>query len=471
MMNIQNWPTITFTFSIPENTEKSVSFIANQSTRKRNLLIDWGDDIVTTSVGGSDIRHTYTASGSTRLITVTIKGYLEGLSVEGLELTTLDVSGSLSLKRLFCRNNKLTRLDVSKQLALTQLYCSRNELTTLNLSDTPALKMLYCDHNQLTTLDLSDSKNLERLFCEYNQLTLLDVSNNPALLTISSYQNPFKLISGISGYKRTIDSYELGETSGDYDFTNCTFTSDNGDLAIKTDGIVKVNASINRTRKYDSIVGNSGISSWAIQAKEVQVYFQDGTVISQKHAFYEKIAQIVREEELYEYPQLCKILTPKWGLQETRDNYAIHKTLVCDSKQRGLWQNGRGVFGLETSINNIDWTPSYTIGYYYQMTSKRFELVVAEKATFYIININNETYILRENGQRVVCVDGNLQVFNGAQIVSQEYDNSTKQTKYVIQMNSDGNQYVWCHLFEDKYIDAEDPYETRIITIKEIATE
>ena len=280
-------------------------------------------------------------------------------------------------------------------------------------------------------------------------------------------------MGGIDGFTRVIKNYQLLKLTGDYDLTGYTFNNTIGDLALETDGVVKVNAFINRQHKYSEDWINNGINSWSIKAAQVEVHFEDGEVISDKTAYYEKIARIVKEEDLYEYPQLCKIHTPTFGLQETRDNYATHKVLLCDSGNNSLWQNGRGLFGLETPVNHIDWKESKFILKNYVTTPLiKCRIVVSPNASFYITVISSRYYAY-DNRQRVICDNGVLQVTNGAAIVSETTDSTTHQTEYIVQFdifapeNAGYYGHMYC-LYEDKYSDAADPYETRVLSFEEV---
>ncbi|MBW4358981.1 T9SS type A sorting domain-containing protein [Flavobacterium taihuense] len=105
------------------------------------------------------------------------------------QITSLDLSKNTALTTLSCNYNQLTSLDVSKNLALNHLECQENQLTTLDLSKNLVLNYLHCSYNQLTTLDVSKNVDLKSLNCNNNRLTELDVSNNTALTTLSCNYN------------------------------------------------------------------------------------------------------------------------------------------------------------------------------------------------------------------------------------------------------------------------------------------
>jgi len=121
--------------------------------------------------------------------TITIRGDVTELNCSWNQLTSLDVSGSSSLRTLDCSYNQLTSLDVSGSSSLRTLDCSYSQLTSLNVSKNTALTELSCCNNQLTSLDVSKNTALTRLGCDYNQLTSLDVSKNIALEMLGCNDN------------------------------------------------------------------------------------------------------------------------------------------------------------------------------------------------------------------------------------------------------------------------------------------
>ena len=121
--------------------------------------------------------------------TITIRGDVTKLDCYYNQLTSLDVSGCISLTKLACNSNKLTSLNVSKNPALTKLYCNTNQLTSLDVSGCTALTKLNCSYNQLTSLDVSGCTALTELDCRRNSLTSLDLSGCTALTTLKCWNN------------------------------------------------------------------------------------------------------------------------------------------------------------------------------------------------------------------------------------------------------------------------------------------
>ena len=121
------------------------------------------------------------------------------------DITTLDVSKNLMLKKLDCSQSLLTTLDVSKNLALVELNFSYNKLKTIDVSKNLSLETLNCSYNRLTTIDVSKNLALKNLYSvgansegdgnlEKGLLTSIDVSKNTELNFLDISYNP-----GIAG--------------------------------------------------------------------------------------------------------------------------------------------------------------------------------------------------------------------------------------------------------------------------------
>lgn len=65
------------------------------------------------------------------------------------------------------------------------LTCDGNELTTLDLSKNKKLNYLLCKNNQITELKIGKCKELANLDCRGNKLEKIDISNNPYLVYLT----------------------------------------------------------------------------------------------------------------------------------------------------------------------------------------------------------------------------------------------------------------------------------------------
>ena len=117
------------------------------------------------------------------------------------QLTSLDVSKNVVLKRFGCGDNKLNSIDVSKNTMLEVFSCAGNILTSIDLSKNTMLKELNCRDNLISSLDVSQNSELVVLRCNENQLTSLDVSNCPKLRDLYCMQNNLRTLN-VSGCEK-----------------------------------------------------------------------------------------------------------------------------------------------------------------------------------------------------------------------------------------------------------------------------
>ena len=142
---------------------------------------------------------------------------LEILYCEDNQITTLNAGGLTKLQTLYANGNKLSQLNVTGCSALTylslypavsgsehaamtsldltgcisleELHASSFSLSTLQLSDCTKLKKIRLQRNFLTSLDVSGFTDLTELLCDDNQLTSLNVSGCTALTTLNAGSN------------------------------------------------------------------------------------------------------------------------------------------------------------------------------------------------------------------------------------------------------------------------------------------
>ena len=117
------------------------------------------------------------------------------------QLTSLDVSKNVVLKRFGCGDNKLNSIDVSKNTMLEVFSCAGNILTSIDLSKNTMLKELNCRDNLISSLDVSQNSELVVLRCNENQLTSLDVSNCPKLRDLYCMRNNLRTLN-VSGCEK-----------------------------------------------------------------------------------------------------------------------------------------------------------------------------------------------------------------------------------------------------------------------------
>lgn len=113
---------------------------------------------------------------------------LDEFAVHGNDISALDFSTNVNLLRVYLGENELSTLDFSMCPNLYYIECGSNNLTSLNVTGNP-LGTLYCEFNQLTSIDLSNKPNMTHLFCQNNQITSLDMTGKPNLMMVYVHNN------------------------------------------------------------------------------------------------------------------------------------------------------------------------------------------------------------------------------------------------------------------------------------------
>ncbi len=105
--------------------------------------------------------------------------YLEELECKSNNLTTVDLSGMASLKKVFFNSNQLQSMNVSGCVNLIILSVTNNNLTALDLNGITDLRYLYADNNNFSgTFDVNETLSyLTKLFVRYNNISQLNISN------------------------------------------------------------------------------------------------------------------------------------------------------------------------------------------------------------------------------------------------------------------------------------------------------
>ena len=156
--------------------------------------------LTTISMRDKNLQGDLDLSGLTALHTLWLDRSIQFI---GNQLTSLDVSGCVALRTIYCSYNQLTSLNIDGCTALQILYCTNNKLTSLDVSGCTDLRGLSCDNNQLTSLDVSNCTALRSLQCSHNQLTSLDVSGCTALQTFTCSNNRQLTFLNVSGRQLT----------------------------------------------------------------------------------------------------------------------------------------------------------------------------------------------------------------------------------------------------------------------------
>ncbi len=114
-------------------------------------------------------------------------------------ISSVNISQNLALKRFGIESNKLTSIDVSGNPLLERLWVHSNMLEELDVSHNPELEHLVADNNQITSIDISNNTKLSSLGVQYNLLKELDISNNSKLTVLNAWHNNFSSVNVANG--------------------------------------------------------------------------------------------------------------------------------------------------------------------------------------------------------------------------------------------------------------------------------
>ncbi|OYQ43234.1 hypothetical protein CHX27_10895 [Flavobacterium aurantiibacter] len=167
----------------------------------------------------------YTVNLSNNLLTsIDVSGLisLSDLALTNNQISSLDVASNASLRGLFVSQNSLSQLDVSANLMLNILECASNNLTELNLEGLSFLYQLDCSYNALTSLSLETNTAIYSLRCNNNALTALDVSGQPTLYVLDFSSNPISEID-LSTQMYLSELYANNTNVVDLDLSNASY--------------------------------------------------------------------------------------------------------------------------------------------------------------------------------------------------------------------------------------------------------
>ncbi len=114
------------------------------------------------------------------------------LNVNGNKFETIDFSDCPSLETIICNSNKLTEVKLAGNPKLRRFECnSTSTLTSLDVSANAELDSLCCYSDGLTAIDVTHNAKLRYLNCSSNKITALDVTQNPELKTLYCGKNSY----------------------------------------------------------------------------------------------------------------------------------------------------------------------------------------------------------------------------------------------------------------------------------------
>lgn len=195
---------ITFKQTLMNFVTKKRAFSFEGTLYSGNLVIDWGDGVVTTNV----LTHRYTDQLATHIITVN-EGSITTLNVPENEIISASFSNMPDIDVLNMDDNLLTELDISTLTKVTSVSISNNQLTSLSMTANPDINYLDLHGNALSILDITNLVKLRNLQLQENQLSSLDLSKNTALINMNVGGNQLTTLDlSTNSSLRTVTAYD-----------------------------------------------------------------------------------------------------------------------------------------------------------------------------------------------------------------------------------------------------------------------
>ncbi len=144
------------------------------------------ENLTSLNVNSSSISDLKGIEAFTSLITLKVE--YNNLEDSGIDLSANTVLEVLSIRA----NGNVTSLDVSNNINLRKLNCRNTAITELNLSSNLALQELKCQFTSIASLDVSLNTSLTSLTCQDNSLLNLNVQNgnNTNFIFFQAHNNP-----------------------------------------------------------------------------------------------------------------------------------------------------------------------------------------------------------------------------------------------------------------------------------------
>ena len=268
-----------------------VRIVSGSNTQDIPVGTGWYD-------GNTPSTFTVTADGTEMKVYGDIISF--NCSINGANITELDLSHNTQLTSLNCGFNKLTTLDVSQNTQLTSLNCWSDQLTTLDVSQNTQLTELNCGSNKLNTVDVSQNTQLTELNCGYNQLTTLNVTKNTQLTELYCSSNQFTSLNVTKNTKlKKLICYGNNFSTLDLDRIYCTLpdrkdSTDAGEIYPVYSDTSSNHAIVLATNKANAIAKN-----WTVQ------YAKDNADIPATSGTYDcstAVAEATAEPSLTLYP-------------------------------------------------------------------------------------------------------------------------------------------------------------------------
>lgn len=145
--------------------------------------------------------------------------FLEDASLGYSEISEIDISKNLNLRRLSLASTKVSNLDTSNNQLLWYLDFTGTNVSSIDLTKNPKLEQIHGVDSKIKEIDVSKNPELLRLDVCRTSISKIDVSNNPKLFALNFEETGVSEID-VSKNKDLYEVYASNSKISEIDVSN-----------------------------------------------------------------------------------------------------------------------------------------------------------------------------------------------------------------------------------------------------------
>lgn len=145
--------------------------------------------------------------------------FLEDASLGYSEISEIDISKNLNLRRLSLASTKVSNLDTSNNQLLWYLDFTGTNVSSIDLTKNPKLEQIHGFDSKIKEIDVSKNPELLRLDVCRTAISKIDVSNNPKLFALNFEETGVSEID-VSKNKDLYEVYASNSKISEIDVSN-----------------------------------------------------------------------------------------------------------------------------------------------------------------------------------------------------------------------------------------------------------
>lgn len=145
--------------------------------------------------------------------------FLEDASLGYSEISEIDISKNLNLRRLSLASTKVSNLDISNNQLLWYLDFTGTSVSSIDLTKNPKLEQIHGVDSKIKEIDVSKNPELLRLDVCRTAISKIDVSNNPKLFALNFEETGVSEID-VSKNKDLYEVYASNSKISEIDVSN-----------------------------------------------------------------------------------------------------------------------------------------------------------------------------------------------------------------------------------------------------------